>query len=761
MIPFNKYKTIAYFTLSASIIITLFMGYCASKLQFNHNFEDYFPKNDVDATHYENFRKTFGSENNFLAIAIEDEHIFNQKFNERLTKFCDELKNTNDVTKVTSPNSVKEVILGKYAAIEVPLLHPTSNEALANDSIKIYDSKEWNGSLFGTNKKSVLVVVEYKPNLFGLEAKALLHNIDSLLALNGFEKNYQAGRVKAEYVFITKMQEELSLFISLSIILLIVFLWIAYKSLWGVLMPLSAVLMSIIWTCGIMQLTGYKLDILTVLLPSILFIITISDITHFLSKYIEELRFGKSKNEAFTLAYKEIGIATFITALTTAVGFVTFLNAQMQPIKFFGVYAAAGVFVSYIIAFTYMPAIIILLPKPKVSTIDTNDHFWHKKLHNLLLWVFRNNKKVIWGCVLVCLVSGILMLNIKINGTIIDDISDKDQLKKSLFYIEDNFGGVRNFELDISLSKNNGSVFTKASFEEISKIHDYLTKEYEVNNLISPKTMICAINKSKNGGQNSFFSVPSDDTLLTQLNLLKKQQNRKELRSFIKDGGYRIRFSGKVKDLGSMVFKKKNEKLYTLLDPMTKDGSLAEYHITGSATLVDKNNLQIAYDMILDLFIGVLTIGVIVGFLFKSFKMAALAIIPNFAPLMLIAGIMGICGMNLKASNSIIFSIAFGIAIDDSIHFLSRLKEELHRGRNLPMAIKTTYLSTGKAMLITSLIVISGFCTMVFSDFGGTFYMGLLVSLTLVFAIAFDFLLMPALLVNFFEKKKKSNQTDL
>lgn len=752
----KKYKALATTTLIIIIIFTAFFSYRASKLEFNYDFEDFFPRNDPDATFYKEFRKVYGSENDFLLLVIEQEHLFEPQFLSQMHALGKDLKKLDHVTRVLSPTEAKQLVMGGFAAMEIPLLHYKDPEVLKADSLNIYNSEEWKGTFFGYNGKSLLFLIKHEHNIRGPEAKLLLDNIERLQRKYDIQHGYLSGRIISEHVFISKMSQELALFMSLSALLLILFLWLAYKSAWGVLVPLSAVLISILWTCGIMELTGYKIDILTVLLPSILFIITISDITHFLSKYLEELRAGAEKMYAFQVAYKEVGIATFITAITTAVGFVTFVNAQMQPIKYFGIYAASGVFVSYLVAFTYMPSIIILLPKPKIASQNNNEHFWYVRLHRLLRWVFQNHTKIIWGSILICGISLIGIFQIEINNTIIDDISDRDQLKKSLRYIENNFGGVRAFDLDIKIAPQESNLFKVSTFQKVHLIQQYLEKTYQINNVISPSTMVSLLNKAQNGGQNSAYRVPQDTSLLqSQLYILQRQQNTKEIRNYIKDKGYRFRISGRVKDFGSKPFAQKNRAFTVFMDSLNKvQEPFFDYHITGTATLVDKNNLQIANDMILDLIIGVLTIGVIIGFLFKSVKMAILAIIPNFAPLLLIAGIMGALDMNLKASNSIIFSIAFGIAIDDSIHFLSRLREEMEKGKPLFYAIKTTYLSTGKAMLITSLIVISGFCTMVFSDFAGTFYMGLLVSLTLIFAIAFDFLLMPALLINFFRKKK-------
>jgi predicted RND superfamily exporter protein len=178
------------------------------------------------------------------------------------------------------------------------------------------------------------------------------------------------------------------------------------------------------------------------------------------------------------------------------------------------------------------------------------------------------------------------------------------------------------------------------------------------------------------------------------------------------------------------------------------------YHITGTASLIDKNNAEVAGGIVWGLLISFGVIAIIVGLMFWDWRMIILSLIPNIIPILMIGGLMGAFGIDLKVSTSMIFTISFGIAVDDTIHFISRLRIELSRGLTMSQAIRQTFLTTGKAIVLTTIVLSGGFLTLVFSEFLGTFYLGLLVGLTLIFAVIGDLILLPALLMTFMPDKK-------
>jgi predicted RND superfamily exporter protein len=214
-----------------------------------------------------------------------------------------------------------------------------------------------------------------------------------------------------------------------------------------------------------------------------------------------------------------------------------------------------------------------------------------------------------------------------------------------------------------------------------------------------------------------------------------------------------MRISGLIPDLGNIVVSAKNKELKSFLKTMESQ-NLIDFKITGTAHLFDKNIRYMSVSLVKGLSISILLIALIMGLVYKSFTILIISVVANIFPLLIVASVMGYFGIELKTSTSIIFTIAFGIAVDDTIHYLGKFKYELNKGKSKVIALKTAYLTTGKAMILTTLILCSGFLLLVFSTFAGTYYMGILMSITLFVALIADLTLLPILIFIFYKPKK-------
>ena len=262
-------------------------------------------------------------------------------------------------------------------------------------------------------------------------------------------------------------------------------------------------------------------------------------------------------------------------------------------------------------------------------------------------------------------------------------------------------------------------------------------------------------NRAKHGGNVEYYRIPKNaDDYEKLLPVVKRSLKNPSVKQLYQQEDESFRISGNVVDLGGAIFKGKNEDLISFLDGFKNHGM--EIQQTGMGMLIDKNNQSLSVDMLLGLVIAFLAVGILMGFLYKSFKMVIIALIPNLIPLLFIGGIMYLLQIDLKLSTAIIFTIAFGIAVDDTIHFLARFRLEIAQGKSLLSALYNTYLGAGKAILVTSIILFSGFITLVFSTFSSTYYLGLLVSITLLIAVITDLLLLPGLLYLAYKKRSKA-----
>ncbi|MBL4670189.1 MAG: MMPL family transporter [Flavobacteriales bacterium] len=735
------------------VIFTALATISSSKLEFDYDFEHFFPQNDPDLDYFLAYRDTFENDNDYVLISIgNNSSIFNNDFLQKANQFTSDLSKLNHVEEVISPTNIKTPIINSFGFIEVPLLHINNPLKLKNDSIRISKSREFTQTLFSSDFKSICIVVKNSQIISKEASDELLSDIESLIKKYNFPEIHYAGKIRGQKTYLTKMKFELILFLSISICLIITFLFISFRSIYGIIVPLITVFIAIIGTLGIMHVTGKSLDVMSTLLPTILFVVGMSDAVHILNRYIEELRSGQEKIAAIKTTFKEVGLATFFTSLTTSVGFITLMMVPIKPMQDFGLYSAVGVILAFVIAILFLPATLSLLPKPKIATANPKELFWNKILSKSFIYVLRNQKNIFIGYCIILIISIIGIFQLNIDYKLLEDLSEDNPLQQDFRFFENNYSGIRPFEMAI-YTNDSSSIFNYKVMREMEKVENYLYNEYEAGFILSPVGIIKSVNKAVHSGSSNYYTIPVKEK---KYNSLLKKINRtsikNKLNNFVTRNSSTCRFTGKMDDIGSKKVKERNIAFEQFFQTEI-DNNLIGYKMTGTALLVDKNNEFLATNMIMGLSIAFLLIALLIGIIFKSIRMAILSIIPNVVPLAFIGGLMGFLGTTINMSTSIIFTIAFGIAVDDTIHFLSKYKIEQRKGKSLIYSLKRTYLSTGKAIVLTTLILCGGFISLIFSDFKSTFLIGSYVGLILFVAVITDLLLLPVLLLNLKRKK--------
>ncbi|MFM9986010.1 MAG: efflux RND transporter permease subunit [Flavobacteriales bacterium] len=734
-------------------ILTLGCVWLISTLRFSYDFEAFFPKEDPETQYYYEYRKTFETDNDFFIVALDnDSGVFRRDFLAQVDSLTNVLKRIPNITQALGPTQLieyqKDPVMGQV--FEFPMLRWNEPENYVIDSLRLHATPGIVGLFVSEDDKSVAINLRHESGLSKTECDDLSHAIED--AVHGFswQKSHIIGRALGQRLYVELMLEELILFIGLSLLLTTVFLFLAFRSGWGIIIPTLVVMMSIIWTLGFIKLIGKDLDLMLTVLPTILFVVGMSDSVHVLTKYLQELRNGKDKIEAIRYAFKSIRLATFLTALTTAIGFLTLIFSNIQPISDFGIYTSVGVMLAYGLTYTMLPAVLILAKPKRLYVFAMGEDFWTSKLHRSFAWILRKRKWVIVTSIGVILLSFFSMSRIEVDNKMLEDLRDTHILKQEFNYMEKSFSGCRPFELSIEL-KSDTQAYSAAFLHDLDTLDFFLTNEYGVGGLISLSEIIKTSNKALNAGQQEFYTIPQDPY---ELGKIEKFLNRKDLREisslyYNKEKNI-IRISGKVADSGRKHYDTLNTRLENFIYANRKTDF--NFHVTGTAHLIDLNNKSLVENMVWDLLLSVIVIGLVMGVVYKSWKMILLTIIPNLIPLLIVAGIMGLTGIPIKVSTSIIFNIAFGIAVDDTIHFLARVRTILGEGLSVIYAVKRTFLTTGKAMIVTTLILSGGFLTLILSDFLGTFYIGYLISLTLFIAIVCELMITPLLVMFFYRK---------
>jgi predicted RND superfamily exporter protein len=737
---------------------TSFLGYKITDLRFDYDFEKFFPANDDDADYFYAHRKKFEADNNFLLIAVQREKgVFDRNFLNKVERFRSELSTIKYVKVVRALTNQEETFINSTGgAFSKPYLNLKSSD-FKEDSIRIYRSEELINTLISKDGTSLCVFLKHEDVLSKKKSDYIVDEVERISKKYNFEKVRMAGTTAGQKYYIYKMNFELILFAALSGILIVLFLFIAFRSGWGIIVPQVVIVSTVVWVLGGMGLFDTPMNILLTTLPSILFVVSMSDVIHLVSRYLDALRENHPKFEAIIMTLKEVGLATFLTSFTTSIGFLSLYFVNVQPVKTFGLVVGIGVMIAYLLTILCLPILFYYTPAPKIIQ-KQDDSFWTKRLPKWYKWIIGNGKRILIGNAILVGISLAGIYFIEADNLIMDDISEKEQIKQDFNYLDTHFGGFRPFELAVTVKDTNDNIWNPEYLETIDKVENYLENVYGVELKNTLVLSLKVLNRSSHAGNPSEFKLPEDKRSLKRFRRFLKIAGQGQMIRLILDSTERVtRITGGIGDWGNNRVSAKNEKFRQFLKENNLEEKL-EFRLTGSAYILDKNISYLSMSLLQGLLFSILIVAGIMGLIYKSLRMMIISIIPNVIPLMVIGGLMGFTGLEIKTSTAIIFTIAFGIAVDDTIHLLGKFKFELMKGKSKMDALQTAFLVTGKAMILTTLILCSGFMLLLLSSFNGTFNLGFLLSITLFVALILDLTLLPVLIMYFYkEPKKKSN----
>jgi len=745
----KKYRRFSWFVLAGLSIVMLFLAYSSTKLQFDYDFEKFFPQEDDGLEFYKNYRETFENDNDFIIIGVvNEEGIFDKDFLYQLQSFTEELRTLPHLREVISPLEIAYIELNPMGLgmKEKPFFHPDEPKLYRSDSIRMANTKEPIAEMVSFSTNALIIVVKNIQLISKEKSDELAVALQEIVDRQSFDGINMIGKIIGQKTYIEIMKEEFITFMGISIFILIIFLLITYRSLWGVAIPLATVMLAVIGSLGFMQLSGTSLNMMTTLLPVIMLVVGMSDVVHLVSKYLEEVRYKRTKVVAIKNMLKKVGVATLLTSITTALGFITMIGIDMEPVRVFGTFTAIGVLLAFALSILFIPSIFMLLKKPVITQANRIQNGWERGLGIIFLKLSRNRAKVLWTYAVITGVALFGASKIHFNYFLMQDLGEDQPLMGELRFFQEQFGGIRPFELAV-MPKGDLTITDFEVMREIEKLESYLDTIYEVNQMVGPSLPFKYINKTLRNGKERFYKLPNNEK---RFNFLKRQlevfDEKEEWRQIISKDKKLGRIFGRLIDPGSSEIETRNAALEDYFQQHINNDVLG-YKLTGTTVIVDQSSRYVTKNIILGLLVAFGIIAISMGILFRSIKMALLSLIPNMFPILLTAGFIGFMGIDLNMMTAIVFTIAFGIAVDDTIHFLSRYKQEMKLGRSRLFGLRRTFISTGKAIIVTTIILLGGFGSLLFSDFLSTFYIGLFVSMTLIFAVITDLTLLPMLLL--------------
>ena len=714
------------------------------QLTTNIEFSNFFPKGDKEVLYYNKITEKLGNNDHFIAVAIVPEKtVFDQTFLKQLDQFTKASAKISNIESATSITNLSRYVKSFFGFFPIPYIDLDKEEKMKQDSIQIYKNYALTQQYISPDASSVLVILKLRENLTMAANDSIVTQVENIAMKYAFHETHIMGKKLIEVYYKRLMSSELLRSIIGSIGLIILLLVLFYRSLKETLLPLIIMIITLLIFYGILAFTGRSLGIMSSLYPTIILIVGISDSIHILTKYNLEINNGRSSKDAISKVIHEVGMSIFLTSITTVIGFLTLTTSVMPALRNFGIDASIGIILAFLISIFLLPAILLVLPFNKNKKTKLTKLKW-SRISNWIYQIVTKKKQWVLGLTIVCiLISCIGIYKINTNNLQMTNIPDSHTLKKDYAYFDQNLGGARAFEMIIEI-KDSSLMNQVENLKAIRKLHDYLNAIPSLQYLVSPITYYHGISKLYDDNLSSLEITSSD----SQLNKYEKRilgytKNKKW--KLVDDSHKYGRITARMPDLGRKEVKKLNNQIKKWID-QEMDTSRMDFQFVGMDLMIDHGHEHRINNMIWGILLAMLVISSLIGLLFKQFSIVLITLIANVIPLILIAGLMGIFGIELRGTTSIIFAVGFVIAVDDTIHFLSKYRIERKKGFSVDQSIETTLLEAGKAIFTTSVILFGGFIVLLHSAFGDIYSVGFMVSFMILFALLLDLFLVPVLL---------------
>ncbi len=748
-------------------LTTAVMLWQAVQVKMSYEGNQLIPSDDPEWIAYQEFRKTFGVDGNIMVVGVQTDDLFQLDFFNDWAKVTERVAKLDMVQNVVSisnlPALEKNSVSRRFDFVPIVKELPQNQDDLDAIQQALSDNKLYEGILLNSSSNTTLMAISFDRKVLNSPDRVkVVKEIEKVMDAFGVQHDLEvhySGLPYIRTIFATKVADELKLFSLLAVAVTGLVLFLFFRSISAVLFPVLVVVVGAIWAMGLIQLFGYKLTMLTGLIPPLIVVIGIPNCVYLLNKYHDEFRKHGNKIKALSRIVEKIGIATLITNATTAIGFGVFYFTDSSILKEFGLVVSISIMLVFMVSIVMIPTVFSYLPAPEKKQIK---HLENKNINALLEWLIRitaSRRKYIFGIagVLVLIATlGITRLNAL--SFIVDDIPEHDRVYTDLKFFEKHFKGIMPFEILIDTGRKGGAQSTAqmAKAEEVQQ----LFSEYPIfAKPISLIEVIKGANQAYFNNNPDYYRLPNSQErgfVLPYLIRTQAGSGGNNSVSALTDSNRRIiRISMSMSDVGTDEMARFFNEVQPRVDSIF-EGTNNKVSYTGQSLIFLKGNTYLINSLISSLLLAFVLIALIVGLMFRSARIMVLSLLTNLIPLMVTAGAMGYLGIALKPSTVLIFSIAFGIAVDDSIHFLTKYRQELERHSwEIAHTVRTAIRETGASMLYTSIILFFGFIIFAASNFGGTIVLGIMTSTTLLVAMFSNLIILPALLLQFDKRSKR------
>ncbi len=741
----------------AMIIVTLFvltlgMLYNARSVKLSYEYANMLPEKDSAFLEFQRFKSYFGEDANIMVVAMQDYNFFElEKFNNYID-VCDSVLAIEGVEGLLSfAHSFK---LQGTQLVKFFETKPQTQEELDSISQLILNQDIYRDLLYNDTSHVYLTILTInKPILDSPAREALLDKIIDLFEMYGADNSQDiiySGLPFIRTKTSLKIQNELVLFVILAAFVCALILFLFFRSLKIVFFTMLIVTVAVFWMLGWMGILGYDFTILTALLPPLIIVISVPSSVYFLNKYHHEYMLHSNKIKALQRVISKVGNATFLTNSTTALGFATFIITESRILVEFGIVAFLGIMSIFLLTILLIPTIFSYLSPPTQRQVKHLESPVIQGVVKFFIKTALKHRKVVYTIAVLLLLVGVWgITKMESTGYMVDDLPPDDPILTDLQYIETHFNGILPLEIQVQTENKINILRDRDFLQRLLDLNDSLKTYPEISKSLSIADLIRFAWQAHNGGDPQYYTLHNsiDFGFQNKMGRLVRSQDAKIQYAIVDSTNTRFRVKCNVKDVGTIRMKTVETDLRADLDSIFPPDTYTTT-ITGSSIVFFKGTNYLIKNLFSSLILAIVIIAFFMSSMFQSKRMVFVALLPNLLPLVLTAALMGFFHIPIKPSTILVFSVAFGISVDDTIHFLARYRQELKLTNwNIGKSVVYALRETATSMIYTTVILFFGFGIFVASQFGGTVALGALVSITLLFALFSNILILPSLLL--------------
>lgn len=747
------------FILLVIIAVTVFLSMQWKNMRFTYTEANLLPDDHEINLTYNNFLEIFGEEGNLIVLGIKDSSVYEVKklnaWNNLAKRFkkYDEIETVisiQDLQKLVKNNTEGQFDLEPFIKDSISSIDEINK--LQDDLFKKYPF--YDNFLFNANTKTLRTAIYLKKDIVNTSVRKdfIINNLEP--EIEAFERDYKfdvkiSGMPYIRTLNSQNIVDEIGVFIIAALLVTSLIFFLFFRSFRATFISLIVVCIGVMWTFGILGLLNYEITVLTALIPPLIIVIGIPNCIFLINKYQHEVKSHGNKVKSLQRVITKIGNATLMTNVTTASGFATFILTESKLLKEFGIVASLSILAIFILCLLIIPIIYTFLPFPKERHLEHLNKRWIGGFVDWTERMVKHKKITIYATAIILIIVSIIgIYQIKISGSLLEDLPKDKQFYKDIQFFEEEFNGIMPLEIMVDTKRKKG-VMKLATLKRINEVEELIDETPELSRPISVVSLVKYSKQAYYNGNPKYYQLPTSQENSFILSYAKNSNPDIDLlKNFVDSTGQYARITTFMKDIGTDKMERIQEDIQNKINKVFPTERY-DVTMTGKALVFQKGTKYLVRNLIISLSLAIFLISLFMAYLFRSFRMIIVSLIPNLLPLLVTAGLMGYLGVPIKPSTILVFSIAFGISVDDTIHFLAKYRQELQANHwKIRKSVYAALRETGVSMFYTSIVLFFGFSVFTISSFGGTVALGALVSITLLFAMLSNLLLLPSLLLS-------------